>query len=157
MMTKLKLISQNCSVNYSTQIPSELILQVFMLGECFGFLPSYFRAFFAGVEKNWPVQFKGRFKQGPFALTIGSLQAVFLLSSMGLWKEEIALKKGNLPFKRPFSKTILNRTTSVFSVPIFWWKKKTWWTLYIFFGWGEAEVESKGYKAGEILILLAEV
>ena len=33
MMTKLELISQNCNFNYSTQIPSELWLQKFMLGE----------------------------------------------------------------------------------------------------------------------------
>ena len=33
MMAKLELISQNCNFNYSTQIPSELILQIFMLGE----------------------------------------------------------------------------------------------------------------------------
>ena len=37
MMTILELISQNCNFNYNTKIPSELILQKFMLGEYFEF------------------------------------------------------------------------------------------------------------------------
>ena len=78
--------------------------------------PARFRVvFLSGVEKLTRSSLKGVSSKTLFAYKNGRFASSFLLSGIGFLE---ASKKANLSFKSPSPKPHLNRTGSVFTLPI---------------------------------------
>ena len=158
-VTAFRRINKHYSYSFLVLLTECRNKKEFPLGMFKNFVAIAVTEFNSGVKTLTRSSLKGVLKQGSFRCKRGISQAAFHLSGIGPLQEKIAPpKKANLSFESPSSKRLLDRTGSVFALPIngFWLAVQIFDVLYFFLFWSPSlAADNHGAWVGVINCLAA--